>query len=225
MPDRPQTLSDAYAVLGLRVTAGPLELRGMDDATLFALADLAFDGVHEPDAMPFLSPWTLTPPESFHQSYLQYHWGVRAAFAPARWSLDLAVRYAGQLVGTQGVSTTDFLVTRSGETGSWLSRRFQGRGIGTLMRQTLCAFLFDHLDFAEITSGAFHDNAASNAVSRKVGYRPAGVVRLARSTGWGDGTELGLNQRYTLTADDLVRGPALQVEGVAGVRRLIGLDG
>ena len=39
------------------------------------------------------------------------------------------------------------------------------------MRQMICAFLFDHLDFEEITSGAFTDNPASLAVSRKVGYR------------------------------------------------------
>ena len=52
------TLAEAYPVLGLRVTAGPIELSGADDATLIALADLAFEGIHEPDAMPFLQPWT-----------------------------------------------------------------------------------------------------------------------------------------------------------------------
>lgn len=37
------------------------------------------------------------------------------------------------------------------------------------MRQALCAFLFDCLDAQEITAGAFVDNPASLAVSRKVG--------------------------------------------------------
>ena len=77
------TLAEAYPVLGLRVTAGPIELSGADDATLIALADLAFEGIHEPDAMPFLQPWTLRADGDFQRNFLQYHWGVRAGFSPA----------------------------------------------------------------------------------------------------------------------------------------------
>jgi len=62
------------------------------------------------------------------------------------------------------------LVTRTTETGSWLARRFQGRGIGTAMRQIIAAFAFDHLDTRHVTSAAFSDNVASASVSRKVGY-------------------------------------------------------
>ena len=51
------------------------------------------------------------------------------------------------------------------------------------MRQTLCAFLFDHLDAEEITSAAFLDNPASLAVSRKVGYLPNGDFRERRRPG------------------------------------------
>ena len=76
---------------------------------------------------------------------MQYHWGVRSRFALDAWSLELAVRYEGELVGMQGVGTEDFLLMRTGETGSWLGRRFQGRGIGTAMRQAFCALLFDEL--------------------------------------------------------------------------------
>ena len=62
----------------------------------------------------------------------------------------------------------------NGETGSWLGMKHHGRGIGTVMRQALCAFMCDHLDAAEVTSAAFVDNHASLAVSRKVGYRENG---------------------------------------------------
>ena len=89
-------------------------------------------------------------------------------------------------------------MTRTGETGSWLGREFQGRGIGTAMRQVICAFAFDHLDAEEVTSGAFLDNPASLAVSRKVGYRPNGVRRLKRRAG-----ELALNQSLVLTTGRL----------------------
>ena len=47
----------------------------------------------------------------------------------------------------------------------------------------MCAFVFDHLDAVQITSGAFTDNPASLAVSRKVGYRENGVVRRERRPG------------------------------------------
>lgn len=90
-----------------------------------------------------------------------------------------------------------------------------------MTRQTLCAFLFDHLDAAEVRSGAFLDNPASLAVSRQVGYRPAGVRRLERRPG-----EHALNQDLVLTPDDLVRGPhPLAVAGLDAFRRSIGLDG
>lgn len=222
------SLAEAFPLLGLRITAGPVELRGMDDDTLIALSNLAYEGIHAADAMPFLFPWTLRPADSFHREFLQYHWRARSRFSPDHWTLELAVRYEGELVGTQGVSTHDYLLTRTGETGSWLGSRYQGRGIGTLMRQTLCAFLFDHLAFEEITSAAFVDNPASNAVSRKVGYRPNGVVRKLRGRTAADpevGRVVAAEQLYALAPDDLVRGPELTVEGVGPLRRLIGLDG
>jgi RimJ/RimL family protein N-acetyltransferase len=113
------------------------------------------------------------------------------------------------------------LVTRTGESGSWLGRRHQGRGTGTLMRQTLCAFLFDHVDFQQVTSAAFTDNPASMAVSRKVGYRPNGRTREKRRDG-----ELAFSQRLTLDPADLVRSTyPVSVDGVAALRGLVGLDG
>jgi RimJ/RimL family protein N-acetyltransferase len=213
-------VTDLLPVLGLRVTAGPLELRGITDDVLGDLCELAEGGIHEPGEMPFYFPWTEAPPDELARNTAQYHWRCRASFSPAAWDLHLATYVDGTLVGTQGFSTSDYLVTRTGETGSWLGRAHQGRGIGTAMRQAMCAFLFDHLDAAEVTSGAFLDNPSSLAVSRKVGYRANGVRRLKRRDG-----ELALNQGLVLTRDDLVRGPhPVDVEGVAAFRRSIGLD-
>ena len=145
------TAATALPLLGLRITAGPVELRGITDDLLGPLADLATD-IHDPDFMPFDYPWSLAPAPDMPRNLAQYHWGKRASFSPAQWSADLAVFYDGELVGSQGFSTKDYLVLRGGETGSWLSRRFQGRGIGTAMRQVICAFIFDHLDAQYITS-------------------------------------------------------------------------
>jgi RimJ/RimL family protein N-acetyltransferase len=214
------TIADIYPVLGLRITAGPLELRGISDGDILALAVLAGRGIHPPDEMPFAVPWTDVPAEVLPLRFAQYHWGNRASFAPGRWTLDLVVVWEGVVVGTQGFSTSDYLVTRTGETGSWLGREHQGLGIGTRMRQAMCAFLFDCLEAQEITSGAFVDNAASLAVSRKVGYRPNGQRRLVRRPG-----EAQVNQVFVLTPETLVRGPEISVEGLGPVRRLIGVEG
>jgi RimJ/RimL family protein N-acetyltransferase len=87
------------------------------------------------------------------------------------------------------------------------------------MRQAICAFAFDHLDAAQITSGAFLDNPASAAVSRKVGYRTNGVRRVQRRPG-----EVAEHVDYLLTPADLVRSEHdLIVDGVAALRASIGL--
>ena len=214
------TTADLLPMLGLRITAGPLELRGITDDLLPELCDLAARGIHAPERMPFVVPWTDVPAEELPRRFAQYHWLARAEFSPARWSLHLAVLHEGVPVGVQGLSTSSYLVTRTGETGSWLGQGFQGRGIGTAMRQVICAFAFDHLDAAEVTSSAFTDNPASLAVSTKVGYAANGVVRRERRAG-----ELASTIELVLTPERFVRGEhALEVEGLAGFRRSIGLD-
>lgn len=213
------SIEEIFPVLGLRIRAGELELRGIGDQDIATLLDLARHGIHPPEQMPFSTPWTDQQPERLPLSFAQYHWGTRASFRPEAWQLNLAVIWRGTMIGTQGFTTTDYLVTRTGETGSWLGRAHQGQGIGTRMRQAMCAFLFDHLEAQQITSAAFLDNPASLAVSRKVGYRPNGLRRMVRRPG-----EWQVNQALLLTPETFVRGAPIEVEGVAPVRRLVGLD-
>jgi RimJ/RimL family protein N-acetyltransferase len=213
------TAAMALPLLGLRITAGPLELRGITDDLLGPLTDLALKGIHPPDEMPFSVPWTAAPAAELPRNVAQFHWGRRAAFSPAAWSAELAVFRDGELVGVQGMETCDYLVTRCAETGSWLGREFQGRGIGTAMRQVICAFAFDHLDAQYLVSGSFTDNPASHAVSKKVGYTDNGWRRVARLG------EPAILRGYTLTPGSLVRYKhALTVAGLPEFRRSIGLD-
>jgi RimJ/RimL family protein N-acetyltransferase len=213
------TAATALPLLGLRIEAGPVELRGITDDLVGPLCDLALGGIHDPGTMPFSSPWTAVPPEELPRNFAQYHWRQRGAFSPEKWGMDLAVFWNGQLAGTQGISTTDYLVTRTGETGSWLGRAFQGKGVGTAMRQVMCAFVFDHLDADHITSAAFTDNPAPRAVSRKVGYTENGWRRVERL---GEpATLVGL----LLRPENLVRFEhSLTAHGVPEFRRSIGLD-
>jgi RimJ/RimL family protein N-acetyltransferase len=213
-------IADLHPVLGLTLTAGPVQLRGITDEDLVLLCALAERGVHPPEQMPFCAPWTVAPPGELARNTAAHHWRIRADFAEESWHLALGVWYAGELVGCQGLRTSDFLVTRTGGTGSWLGISHQGRGIGTRMRQVICAFAFDHLGAIEVTSGAFVDNPASLAVSRKVGYRDDGRERLRRRPG-----EVAVNQRLVLTPETFVRGEhPLEVEGLAAFRRFVGLD-
>jgi RimJ/RimL family protein N-acetyltransferase len=213
------TAATALPLLGLRITAGPVELRGVTDDLLGPLTELAIKGVHDPDFMPFFVPWSIAPAAEMPRNMAQFHWGQRANFSLEQWGMDLAVFYDGQLVGSQGFSTRDFLVTRIGETGSWLGREFHGRGIGTAMRKVICAFIFDYLGAEFITSSAYTDNPASLGVSRKCGYRENGVSIRNRMD------KPATLQLLILEPGNLVRYEhELTVEGLPEFRRSIGLD-
>ena len=213
-------LEDLFPPFGLRVADGPLELLGLTDERIAELCDVAERGIHDPDAMPFYFPWTAAPAGELARNTAAYHWGKRSTFSPDDFCLDLAVVLDGRVIGCQGVAGKHFPVTRTGETGSWLGQEFQGRGLGTRMRRMMCALLFDHLGFEEVTSAAFLDNPASLAVSRKVGYRPTAVSRIKRREG-----ELALNQGLVLGPADFVRGDVeIEVTGAGPVRRFLGLD-
>ena len=212
------TLADLWPPYRLRLRAGDLQLTVISDDDVPGLVDLALAGIHAPDAMPFSTPWTLAVPDKLPVEMIRYFSSVRAGFAPEAFELLFAVRVGGELVGTQGLHSRDFPVTKTLETGSWLGLAHQGRGIGTRMRQAVCAYAFDHLGAEEVTSGAFLDNPASLAVSRKVGYRPNGVVRLKRRDG-----EMALNQKLVLDSGRSRRGEPLEVIGAEDLRRFLGL--
>jgi len=215
----PQNLDELWPPFGLAIALGPVTLSPVRDDDLPALAALVDDGVHSPADMPFSFPWTSGSPGEVRLRLLQYHWAKRAALRPAAWTLETTVRFEGKIVGCQSISTSDYLVTRTGETGSWLGMKHHGRGIGTLMRQALCAFMFDHLGAVEVTSAAFLDNAPSLAVSRKVGYTENGIARLRRRDG-----EMAVIQRLVVTADALRRpGYKLQVRGARPMQEFLGL--
>ena len=211
------TRTDLWPPFGLIVTSGDLRLTPVSDDDLPGLVDLALDGIHSADMMPFDVPWTQAPADELPRRYAQHYWEERARFAPERFSLDFAVRRGDDLVGIQGCSADHFAITRTAETGSWLAARFQGQGVGTRMRTVICTLLFDHLGATQVTSGAFVDNPASLAVSRKLGYRANGVVRRNRL-----GT-LALNQQLALDPGDLVRGEPIEVVGLEPLRRFLGL--
>jgi RimJ/RimL family protein N-acetyltransferase len=170
-------MSEWWPLSQLRLRTPRLELRLPSEADLDALASLAAAGVHDPAVQPFAIPWTDRPPQERARSVLQYHWSQRAAWKPDNWSLDFVVVRDGTVVGTQGMSARDFAILREIATGSWLGRDHHGLGVGTEMRAAVLHLGFARLGAEYATSGAFTDNLASLAVSRKLGYAADGTDR------------------------------------------------
>ena len=176
--------SDALARLwpasAVRVRAGDLELRWIDDDLLVELSELAGRGIHDADMMPFEHPWSRGSADEVARSVLAYQWGIRNRISPTAFVLELAVLHDGTPVGIQGLTAKDWPVLRNVTTGSWLGRAHQGRGIGTRMRMLALHLAFEGLGAREAMSGAFVDNGASNAVSERVGYARGGASHVAR---------------------------------------------
>ncbi|MFJ7280636.1 GNAT family N-acetyltransferase [Kitasatospora sp. NPDC098663] len=168
-------LIDHWPLLGLRLNTPRLELRLPSGEELSELADLAAQGVHEPDRMPFYVPWTDLPPTERARSVVQHHWLRLGNWTPDNWSLNLAVFEAGQIVGLQTIAARNYAAVREVATGSWLGLRHHGRGIGTEMRAAVLQLAFAGLEANEATSGAFADNPSSLRVSSKLGYEPDGI--------------------------------------------------
>jgi RimJ/RimL family protein N-acetyltransferase len=170
------TFPDPWPIAGLVLRTPRVELRPDDDAGLRELVGEAYAGVHPPEEMPFLSPWTDADPRYMGRGSLQYYWGQRASLASERWSLNFLVRSrgSGRVIGTQKLDGTDFAVIREVSSGSWLGLAHQGQGLGTEMRAAVLGLAFDHLDARTARSEAFTDNTASLTVSRRLGYRDDG---------------------------------------------------
>lgn len=167
---------DIAPLFGLRLRTPRLELRLPAREELVALREIALAGVHPPEFMPFTVAWTDDPELS---DFLDYHELRRSEWSPESWHLELGVWADDELAGVQTVHGPEFAQTRTVVTGSWLGRRFQGRGIGTEMRTAVLELAFRGLEAEIARSGAIDGNAASLRVSEKLGYRHVGRSTVA----------------------------------------------
>lgn len=166
-----------WPLSGLRLKTSRLELRWPTLRDLDELAALAAEGVHDPDVQPFTVAWTDVAPAERARSVLQYHWTQWASWSPSDWTLGLVADQGGAVVGTQELSGHKFALRREVSTGSWIGRRYQNQGLGTEMRAAALYLAFEGLAAEQATSGAYENNAASLAVSRKLGYLDDGIER------------------------------------------------
>ena len=213
------TLTDAWPLFGLRLRSERLVLRLPTDDELVELMALARAGIHPPDEMPFGVAWSVLPSPAFERGFMQHHWSVRAGWSPEHWTLNLMTELDGVPIGSQGIRADEFAIHRTVDTGSWLGQAYQGRGFGKEMRAAVLGFAFDGLGARVAESAAFADNAASNAVSRGLGYEENGVGTLAPQG------VARVSQRFRMTVEGWRARPrpALTIEGLEPCLDLFGL--
>lgn len=215
-------LADHLPILRLRLRTDRLELRlpaSFDE--IAALADTAAAGVHDPDFMPFTIPWTEGGPAETARSVAFWYHRAIGRWDKDDWGYPFFVFYEGRPIGVQVIAGKKFATTREIDSGSWIGREYQGKGIGTEMRAAVLHLAFAELGAETARSGSYDGNDASAAVSRRLGYRPDGeefhVVQDQRRH----------MQRWRLTRDDWEanRKHEVTVEGLdADVLEMLGLD-
>ncbi|WP_157250431.1 GNAT family N-acetyltransferase [Nonomuraea typhae] len=163
-----------WPLFRLSVTTPRLQLRLPTLPELDELGDRAAEGVHEEGFMPFMVPWTATSPEQRARNTVAYHFKCWGESTAENWTASFVVVYNGMVIGTQELAARDFAVRREVVTGSWLGRRFQGKGFGTEMRRAVLHLAFEGLGAHWAVTSAFEDNRSSLGVTRKLGYREDG---------------------------------------------------
>src|ERR1700704_4108188 len=96
------SLERDWPLFGLSVRTPRLTLSYPTDADLGTLNELANQGIHDPDVMPFDIPWTDEPPDIRPQHSLQFYWGTRANWKPTDWHVTMMVTEGRAVVGAQG---------------------------------------------------------------------------------------------------------------------------
>lgn len=197
----------------IRVHTPRLELRLPTEDELVALFRVAEGGIHPPEEMPFLVPWT---DDLRLEAFLEFHQGTSAAWRPEKWSLNLITFLDGNPIGSQSIEAEDFAVKREVVTGSWLGAPYQGRGLGTEQRAAVLELAFAGLAAEVALSGSLVHNIASQRVSEKLGYRMTGTRTVAPR---GEPVE---HYDYRLERADWTCPVAVELDGVAPALPLFG---
>lgn len=208
-----------WPLFDLEVRTPRLTLCPITDEVAVELGALAARGIHDPDVMPFAMPWTRADSPTLERRALQFYWRCRAEMSPASWKINFGVVTDSTVVGTTGLMAADFALLRQFESGSWLGREYQGRGIGTEMRLATLTLGFVGFGADVALTGAWHDNEPSLGVTRRLGYRDQGWRRVLRDDAHADrllGFEMPRDHFETeLRRDDI------ELVGVEPVRELL----
>lgn len=211
-------LSALFPPHGLVIRAGALTLRVLTDADLPEYAELIRRPIFDEAEAEYVFPWYAVHPEQRVREALRFQWRLRADLSPEQWTLPFGIWADGRLIGCQDATATRFAQRKVIDSGSWLTRDQHGRGYGTLMRQAMLVFAFDHLGATRAESAAAVGNASSFGVSRACGYVDNGT-QISSLTG-----PPLLEQRFLVTPDSMRRPSVpVEVEGLsAELREMLG---
>ena len=208
-----------WPLFDLVVRTPRLELRYPDDELAAEIAELTAEPIHDPATMPFSIAWTDGPPEHRPRSSLQHYWLRRADFTAGNWSCMMAVLVGGEPVGVQDINAMHFVATKTFKTGSWLTQRVQGQGIGKEMRAAILHLGFEGLGAQRACTSAYHDNHSSLGVTRALGYEPNGEsIELRR-----DQPDTQLHFMMTRAQWKARRRDDITIEGLEPCLELFGL--
>jgi RimJ/RimL family protein N-acetyltransferase len=188
-------LANLWPLLNLRLATSRLVLRYPNDDELASLALVAAAGVHNPGERPFLTSWTEGTPRQTAVHVVQQHWSRRGQWTPDAWALELGVFRDEQPIGMVALRAHEFAALREVKTESWLGLDYHRQGYGTEARTALLHLAFDGLGAQSARTELFQDNAASQGVSRRLGYQHDGISRDLK-----DG-EVVLSDRLRLNRD------------------------
>ncbi len=150
--------------------------------------------------MPFAVPWTREEPGTLARNTARNVWLNRTKVAPDDWRVCFAVKLDGLVIGRQDVRATGFPDLRTVETGSWLTKAQQGKGLGKEMRAAVLLWAFDYLGAQFAQTAAFEGNLPSQHVSQAMGYMRNGESLQRIGPG-----EVVRSLQYRLSSSDFRR--------------------
>jgi len=210
-----------YPLFNLRVVTPKLELRAATDEMLERLVPAIRAGEATADPPPWDDPSAFYEPDPGVRvnKWLQGIWRGRGTVRPDRWRLYFVVMVNEEPVGMQDVIGDEFDSFGTVETSSWLSSGLRQRGIGTEMRSAILHLAFEGFGAKEAVSEAGVDNAGSNGISERLGYRRNGT---AWATHQGKPVH---GQRWLLNRDAWLktRRDDIELFGVNDCRAVLGL--
>ncbi|MFG1949307.1 GNAT family N-acetyltransferase [Nonomuraea sp. NPDC048826] len=211
-------LAGLWPLLALRITTRRLELAIPDTGDLLNLAQACGD-LQPADQPRYQQSYLYEPSPQRERHLLQQHWRALAHWRPESWNLQLAIRVDGVAVGLQNMWAAGFATVHTIETGSWITRTRQGHGYGTEARAAVLELAFAHLGAVEAHTCYVDGNAASERVSRKLGYVGNGRRAYAE-----DGRRV-VEHRMLLDAVAWAhhRMPGITVDGASECLELFGL--
>ena len=148
----PEPAEQSWPPYGIRIRTPRLEMRVIQEHDLPEVIDLVKAGIHDPDVMPFLVPFTDRQSPELEWGTYRWH-STNLASTADKWALAFGVWLDGSLVGEQGIHGEGFAKKRALWSGSWLARDRHGNGFGKEMRTAILYLAFDALAAQLATPG------------------------------------------------------------------------